>query len=148
MNVSIEFLTEQLKQKGIRPSFQRIKVLEYLFQKGGHPTVDEIYRALSPAIPSLSKATIYNTLHTFVEAGLVQGVEIDEAEMHYDITLSDHGHFLCETCGTIYNFTVNMDQVEIDGLNQFEIIQKNVFFKGRCPNCQMTDYEKRSKPND
>ncbi len=135
MEASIEFLTHQLKSKGIRPSYHRIKVLEYLHQKGGHPTVDEIFSALSPEIPSLSKVTIYNTLHAFVEAGLVRVVEIDEAQMRYDITVGDHGHFLCEACGTIYNFPVNIDQTSIKGLNQFKITQKDVYLKGLCPNC-------------
>ena len=135
MDVSIEFLTEQLKGKDIRPSYQRIKVLEYMYRTGGHPTVDEIFSALSAEIPSLSKGTIYNTLHTLVEAGLVRGVDIDETEKRYDITLSNHGHFQCEACGTIYNFKVIIDQVPIDGLDQFEITQKNVYFKGLCPNC-------------
>ena len=135
MDISIEFLTEQLKSKDIRPSYQRIKVLEYLYQKGGHPTVDEIFRELSADIPSLSKVTIYNSLHTLVEAGLVQVVDIDETEKRFDITLTSHGHFQCEACGTIYNFQVNIDQIPIDGLNQFEITQKNIYFKGLCPNC-------------
>jgi Fur family transcriptional regulator, peroxide stress response regulator len=135
MDVSIEFLTEQLKRKDIRPSYQRIKVLEYLYKKGGHPTVDEIFRALSADIPSLSKVTIYNSLYTLVEAKLVQVVDIDETERRFDITLTNHGHFQCEACGTIYNFQVNIDQVPIEGLNQFEITQKNIYFKGLCPNC-------------
>jgi Fur family transcriptional regulator, peroxide stress response regulator len=96
MDVSIEFLTEQLKGKDIRPSYQRIKVLEFMYHVGGHPTADEIFRALSADIPSLSKGTIYNTLHTLVEAGLVRDVGIDETEKRYDITLSNHGHFQCE----------------------------------------------------
>jgi len=135
MDVTIEFLTEQLKSKGIRPSYQRIKVLEYMYHKGGHPTVDEIFRALSVDIPSLSKATIYNTVHTLVEAGLVRCLDIDETEKRYDITLADHGHFQCEACGAIYNFRVSIDQVPVDGLDQFKVIQKNVYFKGLCPNC-------------
>jgi len=135
MDLSIKFLTEQLKGKDIRPSYQRIKVLEYMYHKGGHPTVDEIFRALSADIPSLSKGTIYNTLHTLVEAGLVREVGIDETEKCYDITLFNHGHFQCEACGTIYNFKVTIDQIPIDGLDQFEITQKNVYFKGLCPNC-------------
>ena len=135
MHVSLEFLTEQLKSKGIRPSYQRIKVLEYLYQKGGHPTVDEIFRALSTDIPSLSKVTIYNTLHALVEAGLAWIVGIDETEKRFDITPPNHGHFQCEACGTIYNFNINLEQVPIDGLNRFEIKQKNVYFKGLCPNC-------------
>jgi Fur family peroxide stress response transcriptional regulator len=135
MDVSIEFLTNKLTNKGIRPSYQRIRVLEYLHRKGGHPNVDEIFRALSPDIPSLSKMTIYNTLHTFVEAGLIRVVDIDDAEMRYDVTLADHGHFLCEACGMIYNFQVVIDRIPIEGLNQFKVKEKNIYFKGLCPNC-------------
>jgi Fur family peroxide stress response transcriptional regulator len=135
MDIRLEFLTEQLKSKGIRPSYQRIKVLEYLYQKGGHPTVDAIFCALSADIPSLSKVTIYNTLRTLVEAGLVQVVDIDDTEKRFDITLTSHGHFQCEACGTIYNFQVNIDQIPIDGLDHFEITQKNIYFKGLCSNC-------------
>lgn len=135
MEASIEFLTHQLADRGIRPSHQRIKVLEYLYQKGGHPTVDEIYRTLSPEIPPLSKVTIYNTLHAFIEAGLVRIVDIDATEMRYDITLTDHGHFICEGCGMIFDFIVDIAQIPIEGLNQFEITQKNIYFSGLCPHC-------------
>lgn len=135
MKATIETITEQLKSRKIRPSYQRVKVLEYLYRKGGHPTVEDIFRALSPAIPSLSKATIYNTLRAFVEAGLVRVVEIDEAQLRYDVTLADHGHFLCEACGAIYNFPVNLDPILMDGLNQFQINHKNIYLKGLCPNC-------------
>ena len=146
MDISLDFLTQQLKGKGIRPSYQRIKVLEYLYQKEGHPTVDEIFHALSAVIPSLSKSTIYNTLYTLVEAGLVRDVDIDRIENRYDIVLSSHGHFQCNICGKIYNFKVIIDQVPVDGLEEFEITQKNVYFKGLCPACnKQIKNEKRSK---
>ena len=135
MEVSIEFMTNQLIDKGIRPSYQRVKVLECLYRKRGHPTVEEIFRSLAPDIPSLSKVTIYNTLHTFVKAGLVRIVDIDDSEMHYDITLVNHGHFRCESCGSIINFAIDIDRIPIEDLNQFEIMEKNVYFKGLCPNC-------------
>ena len=135
METSIELLTNSLTTKGIRPSYQRIKILEYLYRKGGHPTIDEIFRALSPEIPSLSKVTVYNTLHTFVDSGLARVVDIDDSEMRYDVTLSNHGHFLCESCGTVYNFEVDMDQISIHGLSMFTIKEKNVYLKGFCPNC-------------
>jgi Fe2+ or Zn2+ uptake regulation protein len=135
METSIESLSNLLKGKGIRPSYQRVKILEYLYRKGGHPTADEVFRTLSPEIPSLSKVTIYNTLHTFIEAGLVRVVDIDESEMRYDVILSNHGHFLCETCGTIYNFKAEIDQLSFEDLNSFMIKEKNIYFKGLCPNC-------------
>jgi len=135
MAASIAHFTDQLKSKGIRASFHRLKVLEYINQHGGHPTVEEIFCALAPVIPSLSKVTIYNTLHTFVEAGLIRALQIDEGQMRYDLTLDDHGHFLCIACGTIYNFPVKIEPVSWEGLNQFKITHKNVYFKGLCPNC-------------
>lgn len=147
MEASAAFLADQLKTKGIRPSYQRVKVLDYLNREGGHPTVEDIYRALSPDIPSLSKVTIYNTLRAFVAAGLVRVVEIDEGQMHYDTTLEDHGHFMCEACGMIYNFPVNIDPFPIEGLKQFVITQKNVHFKGLCPNClENPNTIKKEKP--
>lgn len=133
---SIEFITNVLVQKDIRPSYQRIKVLEYLHRAKSHPTADEIFHALSPGIPSLSKVTIYNTVHTFVEAGLVRAVDIDETKMRYDITLSKHGHFLCETCGKIFDLKVDIENISIAGLEKFHVKEKNLYFKGQCPNCQ------------
>ena len=145
MDISIELLTNTLTNRAIRPSYQRIKVLEYLYRKGGHPSVDEIFRALSPEIPSLSKVTVYNTLHTFVDAGLARRVDIDDSEMRYDVTLSNHGHFLCEACGTIFNFSVDIDLIPFQGLNKFNIIEKNIYFKGFCPNCVSQPSQKKKE---
>ncbi len=142
MEISIESVIEQLTQKGLRLSYQRIKVLEYLYQKGGHPTVDEIFCALSGDIPSLSKVTVYNTIHTLVDAGLVKVVDIDGTEKRYDIVLTEHGHFLCTTCGTIYNFEIDIDQIAVEGLDTFEISQKNVTFRGLCPDCRKPSEER------
>ena len=135
MIVSHDVLADKLKKKGFRPSYHRIRVLEYLVQHEGHPTVDEIFDALSPDIPSLSKTTVYNALHTFVEAGLARAVNIDDAEARYDITLANHGHFKCDACGCITNFAIDIDRVPIAGLDQFAINEKNVYFKGLCPDC-------------
>jgi Fur family transcriptional regulator, peroxide stress response regulator len=129
-------LTEQLKSIGIRPSFQRIKVLEYLWTCHSHPTVEEIFAALTTEIPTISKATIYNTLHTFIEAGLVREINIGTDAQHYDMMLEDHGHFKCVSCGKIFNFTLDYDQLVVNGLHSFLIKKKDVYFSGLCPDCQ------------
>jgi len=135
MALTPEQLKNELIEKSIRPSYQRIRVLEALTRKETHLTVDEIYSQLSPEIPTLSKTTVYNTLHMLVEAGLAREVTIDETETRYDATLRDHGHFRCESCGTIYNFEIDLEKMPIQGLNLFVISEKNVYFKGLCPNC-------------
>jgi Fur family transcriptional regulator, peroxide stress response regulator len=136
MTENTSHLVEELKHSGVRPSFQRVKVLEYLWDCHAHPSVDEIFTALSPVIPTLSKATIYNTLHTFIEAGLVREINIDTDAQHYDIMLEDHGHFKCLSCGEIFNFNLDYDQLMVDGLQAFLIKKKDVYFSGLCPDCQ------------
>ena len=135
MERSLDFLTNVLIEKDIRPSYQRVRVLEYLYQKDSHPTVDEIFSSLSAVIPSLSKTTVYNTLHTFVDAGLVQIVSIEDNELRYDLNRTSHGHFKCEACGAVIDFAIDIDRFHYEGLNQFFIKEKNVYFKGLCPDC-------------
>jgi Fur family peroxide stress response transcriptional regulator len=135
MKTSVDFLKNKLSEKGIRPSLQRIKVLEYLYRVEGHPTVDEIFISLSPEIPSLSKATIYNTLRLFVKSGQVRVISMDGIENRYDLTTHNHGHFKCDRCGTIFNFKIDIDSFPLDELANFVIKTKNVYFNGLCPNC-------------
>ena len=131
----INNITEQLKEKGVRPSYQRIRVLQYLHDHIGHPTAEEIYEALSPEIPTLSRTTIYNTLHTFASNGLVNCLSIDGVDTRYDAILERHGHFKCRQCGVIYNFKADPDRIETPGLKGFEIENRNIIFTGVCPDC-------------
>lgn len=128
-------LTEELKKNNIRLSYQRLKVLEYLINNKCHPTVEQIYSSLNKDIPTLSKTTIYSTLNTLVDAGMVRALNIEDKEIRYDITTEDHGHFKCESCGGIYDFNLEMDLLEIRDLENYSIRDKNVYFKGLCPKC-------------
>ena len=128
-------LRHTLDQKGIKLSYQRLKVLEYLTLYHSHPTADQIFSDLQNDLPTLSKTTVYNTLRILVEAKLVRVVGIDEAEARYDLVAKSHGHFKCETCGEIANFTIDIDAVPFADLDDFQIELKDVYFKGICPRC-------------
>jgi Fe2+ or Zn2+ uptake regulation protein len=129
-------LADKLIKQHIRPSYQRIKILEYLLDNRIHPTADQIFNAVHAHIPTLSKSTVYNTLNVFMEANLVRAVIIDGNEVRYDINGEEHGHFQCESCGRIYDSYMNIDALNADDLNDFAIKDKNVYFKGICPQCR------------
>ena len=135
MKPTFEELSNELKKKKIRLSHQRLKVLEYLTLNRCHPTVDQIYVDLQKEVPTLSKTTIYNILSTLVESGLVRVVTIEDNETRYDIEIENHGHFKCESCGTIFNFNIEIESLPTEELNSFKINDKNVYFKGICPRC-------------
>lgn len=132
---SFEDLSNELTTRKIRPSYQRVKVLDYLIKNQCHPTVDQIFNDLHKEIPTLSKSTVYNTLHSFIEVQLIRVITIEDNEARYDIITKNHGHFKCESCGTIYNFTINIDDFATDELTNFQVHDKNVYFKGICPRC-------------
>ena len=58
MRVSSSEVAESLKLRGVKPSYQRMKIYEFLLNNRIHPTVDEIFKTLTPEIPTLSKTTI------------------------------------------------------------------------------------------
>lgn len=126
---------EILHNKNIKPSYSRIRVLEYLMVKKNHPTADQIYNELVSEIPTLSKTTVYNTLNLFIKSGLTRVITIEENEMRYDADVADHGHFKCESCGYVYDFWVNIECFGSEVLPGFKTNEKNVYFKGICANC-------------
>lgn len=137
MKVKYEDLLIELKNKKIRLSHQRLKVLEYLTRNYTHPTADQIYSGLHDEVPTLSKTTVYNTLNSLSEAGLVRVINIEDNETRYDIVTANHGHFKCESCRKIYDFKINIDSFDTHELDNFKIYDKNVYFKGICPQCEV-----------
>ena len=69
-------LTEMMHNAGVRPSVQRIAVLSHIANLRRHPTADEIYTDLVEEFPSMSRTTVYNSLHALTSGRLVKELEI------------------------------------------------------------------------
>jgi Fur family transcriptional regulator, peroxide stress response regulator len=132
----MESIAAKLKEKNIKPSYQRIKIFEYLVRRSNHPTVDQIFKELVREMPTLSKATVYNTVELFKKSGLAKVVTIGDNETRYDCNVNIHGHFKCESCGRIYDFPIDINALTSDVLADFKITEKDVYFKGICPRCR------------
>ncbi|MBC2850827.1 MULTISPECIES: Fur family transcriptional regulator [unclassified Cetobacterium] len=132
----IENVGDHLKIHDIKPSYQRIKIFQYLLENKTHPTVDEIYKALCKEIPTLSKTTVYNTLNLFIKEGIARVITIEENETRYDADMDIHGHFKCEECKKVYDIPVKIDQLLVEGMENFKINEYHVYFKGICSKCQ------------
>lgn len=127
---------EFLRSKGIKPSFQRMRIFQYLQTDKSHPTVDTIYKNLQKEISTLSKTTVYNTLKQFAEKKIVQVVSMGDNESRYDLFHNNIGHFKCTKCNTIYDFEITPHRVESKELEGFHIEETQVCLKGICKNCK------------
>jgi Fe2+ or Zn2+ uptake regulation protein len=130
-----------LENHGIKPSYQRIKIYEYLVSKRNHPTVDMIYRELSPQIPTLSKTTVYNTLKLFYSVDVVQKVMIEENEVRFDANTGIHGHFKCLSCGRVYDFPIEKQFTNYGLPDGFSIKEEHVYCTGYCASCEQLSEE-------
>jgi len=69
-------IIERLKEKEVALTPQRMAIGEFLSRSEGHPTVDEIYRAIQRRYPTMSVATVYSTLELLKELGEIQELSI------------------------------------------------------------------------
>jgi len=134
MNV-LEKARRMLKAKAVRPTMIRVRLLAYLLAHPVHPTADQLYQALLPGFPTLSKTSVYNTLDKLLEVKLVRLITIDEKETRYDAGTGVHGHFLCKHCSDITDFAANPDYTGCTELSGYQIDDCNVYLTGICKAC-------------
>lgn len=130
---------ERLIKCGIRPSAQRVAILQYLLTHFTHPNIDEVYNSLCPVIPSLSRTTVYNTLRLFADLGAAQMITINDHHVCYDGRIEPHGHFICRSCGKVMDFfeVPNLPNVHPNRIQEGCFIDEvQVYYKGICPECQ------------
>ena len=94
-------LSTRLRDKGLRVTQQRVAVLEYLLATPRHPTAEEVGTAVNRLVPTASRASIYNVLHSLKKSGLIDEIVLGDAVARYDANLGRHHHFICRACGAV-----------------------------------------------
>lgn len=133
-NTSDKIVTAEqlLLSRGVKPTPQRVVIADYLMHTDSHPTADEVLSAVSEALPvALSRATVYNTLNTLKEAGVIKEVLTEPGRVRYDANVSHHHHFVDVKTGKIID--IPTDKVEAIGEllgDQYKVHGFQVLFYG------------------
>ena len=120
-----------LRQFGIQPTPQRIALVASVLITKAHPTADEILVSARKKCPTVSRATVYNTLNLLVEKRLIGMQAIREGAVVFDPNIQKHHHFIDEDTGDIYD--IPWDQLEVKGkkaFEDFEILDVQVIMRG------------------
>ncbi len=132
-----------LHQAGMRATPQRIAICEFLAGTNAHPTSNDIYEQLKSRYPSLSLATIYNTLEVLAGMGYVNVLgSIGDDKVHFDGNTSPHVNLACIKCHKIVDIQSDyVDQMnsEIFQNSGYRIFGARVLYYGICPQCQSTN---------
>ena len=121
-----------LRQCDIQPTPQRIAVVEYVLKSKTHPSADDVLSSALKKCPTVSRATVYNTLNLLVEKGLLGMQTIKEGAVVFDPNVEKHHHFIDNDTGDIYD--IPWDQLQVKGkekLKDFEITEFQVIMQGR-----------------
>ena len=98
MRSSTEYI-EKLRKSGLRPTKQRIKICEVLFNrdKTFHFTINDLTKMIdSNTNHKISLATVYNTIHAFEKKGYLKEIAINSSQTYFDTNISSHHHFFDE----------------------------------------------------
>jgi Fur family peroxide stress response transcriptional regulator len=128
---------EKYRNLQIKLTPQRLAILSYLDGNKSHPSADDIYKEVLKQFPTMSFATVYNTLEALKNKGNVQELKIDPNKKRYDPDVSRHHHIVCVKCNNIADvhrdFKLDLSE---DLMSGFELLGNNIEFYGICQNCK------------
>jgi Fe2+ or Zn2+ uptake regulation protein len=93
-------MLEDVKRAGLKMTPQRIALVQLFAEDESHPTAQALFERLQPAFPSMSFATVYNTLDALAKAGLSSTLRLGNAA-RFDPNTSPHHHTVCDVCGEV-----------------------------------------------
>ena len=115
MTTTVEFINK-LRNSGLRPTKQRIKICEVLFNKETtfHFTINDLVKIIeTEANEKISLATVYNTIHAFEKKGYLKEIPIDSNQSYFDTNVTDHHHFFDISEKKL----IDLDQVDVGPIN-------------------------------
>ncbi len=133
-------LTGTLKRAGLRLTAQRLAVCRALAGDRSHPTAQALYERIRPGFPSLSLATVYNTLQVLEGAGLIQRLgPVGDGAVHYDADLTPHVNLICTRCNRIDDLS-EPALTDVAGrvaqASGYDLRGAQATYSGLCPDCQ------------
>lgn len=139
-----EKIIDRYKSTGFKLTPQRIAILKILEGNTNHPTAEDIYKELKKKYPTVSFATVYNTIQALAERGELLEITIDPQRKHFDPNPKPHHHIMCTVCKKIsdifmdYSHALNLP-TEIH--EEYCVLGNHVDFYGICSECR-TDKKK------
>jgi len=131
-------LIEKYKGSGLKLTPQRLAILDFLEGNMDHPSAEDIYKAVKKKYPTISFATVYNTIDALKNRGEVAELAIDPARKHYDPNMKPHHHIVCSECGKIgdvFDEDINADLPK-KNLGDFSVTSWHIKFDGVCKECR------------
>lgn len=143
----MENLIQQLRDRGIAVTPQRLAVMHSLQHRRDHPTAENIYQEVRRQLPAISFNTVYKTLEILCQRGMVIKVNPLHEVARYDGEIGPHAHLICRQCHRIVDLDWQPEEfpsLAPDDQHGFLIEHPSLTFWGLCPQCQKQESHKEN----
>ena len=134
----LQTFEEVCRKEGLKITHQRLEVFKELLNSQDHPSVEKLYRRLLLKLPTISLDTVYRTLTTLEQHGLVTRVQTQESQTRFEGRIDNHHHVICKKCGKITDFRLGVARCGGPARRDIKwgrIEQKNITLLGLCQEC-------------
>ena len=128
---------EKYRHLNIKLTPQRLAILSFLEGNKSHPSAEDIYKVVSKQFPTMSFATVYNTIEALKEKGNISELKIDPGKKRYDPDINPHHHLICLSCKSITDIFESFKLSVSDKLPEgFNLLGNHIEFYGHCQECK------------
>lgn len=145
---NIEYLKKMCSNAGIKLTHQRLDIFSEMISSPGHPSVEEVYEQIQKRNPSIAIDTVYRTLATFDDIGVIKKLHIMGEKALFDKNLDRHHHFVCTECKGIQDiYWPEFDQAEhpAQAQNIGKVTSRHLEIRGVCNDCIEAKEKKKNQ---
>jgi Fe2+ or Zn2+ uptake regulation protein len=128
----------KLKDAGLKLTPQRMAIVRELAGDCTHPTAQELFERLRSTFPTMSFATVYNTLDSLAELGLVSSLRLGSA-VRFDPNTELHHHAVCDACGAVVDLPAGplspALKKTVEAASGFDVRSEERTYRGLCSRC-------------
>lgn len=130
--------TTACRAAGLKVTHQRMEIYRHLLMMADHPSAETLHKRLLPDLPTISLDTVYRTLTTLEEHGLVSRIQTAESQARFEAVHEPHHHLICSRCKKVMDFQwPAIDTLTPPAVAEQwgQINSKNIVIYGICKNC-------------
>jgi Fe2+ or Zn2+ uptake regulation protein len=132
-------LARTCRERGLRCTVQRRAILEAVLELANHPTAEQVYEAVLPRLPGISKTTVYRTLESLARLGVITKACHPGAAARFDGRTELHHHLICLSCDAVVDISdERLDTIVVPDTSGFgfEVTDFKVQLRGHCRRCR------------
>lgn len=134
----VEQLKDASRKAGIKLAHQRLEIFREVASSSDHPDAETVFNGVLKRLPTVSLDTVYRTLWTLTNLGLLGTLGPRREKARFDANPSPHHHFVCLRCGCIRDFeSAQLDALTVpaEALSLGSVVATHVELRGYCPAC-------------